>query len=32
MATITKHIGNAVPVKLAEIFGLHFIEIIQKKD
>jgi DNA (cytosine-5)-methyltransferase 1 len=32
MATITKHIGNAVPVKLAEIFGLHFIEIIQKGD
>lgn len=32
MATITKHIGNAVPVKLAEIFGLHFIEIIRKKD
>lgn len=24
MVTMTRHIGNAVPVKLAEIFGLHF--------
>lgn len=27
MVNIAKHIGNAVPVKLAEIFGLHFINI-----
>jgi len=27
MVTIAKHIGNAVPVELAKIFGLHYIEI-----
>lgn len=27
MANISKYIGNAVPVELAKVFGLHFIEI-----
>lgn len=31
MQTITKHIGNAVPVELARIFGHHFIELALKK-
>ena len=31
MVNITKHIGNAVPVKLAKIFGLHFVKIANKE-
>lgn len=30
MANIAKYIGNAVPVELAKIFGLHFIECSQR--
>ncbi|MCP4648162.1 MAG: DNA cytosine methyltransferase, partial [bacterium] len=31
MVTISKHIGNAVPVELAKIFGLHFMELANKE-
>lgn len=30
--TISRHIGNAVPVKLAEIFGKHFGKIIKREE
>lgn len=32
MGTIAKHIGNAVPVDLAEIFGRHFLNIARIKS
>ena len=31
IATMTKHIGNAVPVELARIFGHHFLELESNK-
>lgn len=31
MVTIARHIGNAVPVKLAKTFGLHFLEVASKE-
>lgn len=31
MATIAKHIGNAVPVELARVFGSHFLELASRK-
>jgi DNA (cytosine-5)-methyltransferase 1 len=31
MGNIARHIGNAVPVELAKIFGLHFVELTNNK-
>jgi len=31
MVNIAKHIGNAVPVELAKVFGLHFMELVNKE-